>query len=416
MLAHDSNVTRTEDPVADWTESLTGGVGYVERTTDLNARLLAQVERRHYLRGTFQDDTRYFANGAALWTISPQQLSWAVEDVAADALLNPTAQDTPTNRTKTNFLSTGPEFTFRVNPADMPVLGARYGRYDIEGPGDNQRYSGYARWVHKLSELEKLSFNYETMRVDFAPPTSYPNFLRQDEYLRYERISALDGISVDGGVARTRLYGGESTTGRLVRVTASHTLNSESAIKLLLSDQISDSATDLIRNAVSATATGVPTAPVQPGGPAVTTGDTYRSQGRELTYLYQNQGIAYTLLGFLRHVHYLNPTQITSQDRREAGGRFTLTWTQSGAMRVYAYTDFMKRTFPGLDERDIDRNSALGASYLLTPRVSFTSEIGRLARNSTGNSTATSLGFVDTRAMLFLGYSTGPLYSTLPRR
>jgi len=147
LLAHDSNITRTADPRAEWTETWFAGVGYVGRTADLTARLLAQVERRHFIRNTYQNDTAYFLNGAAVWTIAPQQLSWTVEDFAGESVVNLTAPDTPANRTRTNSLSTGPEFTFRVDPTSMPVIGARYGRYDIQGPGGNQRYTGYARWL-----------------------------------------------------------------------------------------------------------------------------------------------------------------------------------------------------------------------------------------------------------------------------
>ncbi len=77
MLAHDSNITRTTDPRAEWTETLFGGIAYAERTVDLTARLLAQVEKRDFVRNTYQNDTAYFLNGAAVWTIVPQQLSWA---------------------------------------------------------------------------------------------------------------------------------------------------------------------------------------------------------------------------------------------------------------------------------------------------------------------------------------------------
>src|SRR5207247_2894664 len=69
-LTHDSNITRTStDPRAEWTEALFAGVAYAERTVDLTARLLAQVERRSFVRNTYRDDTGYFLNGAAVWKI-----------------------------------------------------------------------------------------------------------------------------------------------------------------------------------------------------------------------------------------------------------------------------------------------------------------------------------------------------------
>ena len=414
-LAHDSNITRSStDPHADWTETLFGGIAYVERTVDFTARLFAQVERRNFVRNAYQDDTFFFLNGAAVWAIVPQQFSWTVEDIATESFLTLTAPDTPANRTKTNFLSTGPEFTFRVNPTNMPVIGARYGRYDIEGPGDNQRYTGYARWLHQLSEPEKLSLNYEVTRADFTPPALYPNFLRQDRFLRYERLSPLNSLILDGGTTHIRRYGGDETNGRLARVTALHTLTSESAVRLLLSDQISDAATDLIRGVPNAATTMIPATSVETAAAApltgsnVTTGDVYRSRRGELTYVAQSGRIAYNLQGYTRRVDYATLDQ---DDYHEAGGRLTLTWIQTGALRIYAYADYVKRAFPNLDERDTDRTSTLGVTYRLAPSLFVSAESGRIERESN----FPQLSFLDRRVSLLLGYSTGLPYSPYRR-
>jgi len=416
-LAHDSNITRSStDPRAEWTETLFAGIAYAERNVDLTARLLVQVERRDFVRNTYQNDTGYFVNGSAVWTIAPQQLSWMVDDVAGESLLSLTAPDTPANRVKTNSLSTGPEFTFRVDPTSMPVIGARYGRYDIQGPGDNQRYMGYARWLYRLSEPEKLSLNYEAMRVDFTPPSLFPNFLRQDQFLRYERLSPLNSLILEGGTTHVQRYGGEATNGRVARVTGLHALTSESAVRLLLSDQISDPATDLIRGVTSATSTTTPATPTETvaaaplAGSNVTTGDVYHSQRGELTYLAQGGRIRYTLQGYARRVNYAALNQ--DQDYHEAGGRLTLTWIQTDATNIYAYTDYLKRTFPGLDERDTDRNSTLGVTYRLTPSLFVSAEGRRMERESN----VSLQNFLDTRVMLLLGYSTGPLYGASSRR
>ncbi len=419
-LAHDSNITRgsiipscVNPPCAEWTETLFGGIAYAERSVDFTARLLAQVQRRTFLRNAYQDDTLYFANGAAVWTIAPQQLSWAVEDVATQSLLSLTAQDTPANRVNTNALSTGPEFTFRVNPTNMPAIGARYARYDIQGTGDNQRYMGYARWLYRLSEPENLSLNYEVSRVNFTPPALLPNFLRHEQFLRYERLSPPNSLIVEGGTTHIQRYGGEETNGRLASVTTLRTLTSESALRLVLSDQISDSATDLLRGVISAASPTTPTTPTEMAvavphtGSNVTTGDVYRSQRGEVTYIAQSGRIGYTLQGYARRVDYTT----LDQDYHETGGRLTLTWIQSGAVRIYANADYVKRTIPSLDERDTNRTSTLGVTYRLTPSLFVSAEGGRIERESN----VPLQSFLDRRVLLLLGYSTGPLYA-LSRR
>ena len=415
LLAHDSNITRTADPRADWTEIWFAGVGYAERTADLTARLNAQVERRDFIRNTYQNDTAYFLNGAAVWTIAPQQLSWTVEDLAGESILNLTAPDTPANRTRTNSLSTGPEFTFRVDPTNTPVIGARYGRYDIRGPGtDNQRYTGYARWLHQLSEPEKLSLNYEAMRVNFSSPALYPNFLQHDQFLRYERLSRPNSLLVEGGTTRVQRYGGEETHGRLARVAALHALTSESAVRLLLADQISDSATDSIRGVTSVTspttiATPTETAASAPiTGSNVTTGDVYRSQRGEVTYITQSGRTGYTLQGYVRRVDYAT----LDQDYREAGGNLTLNSIQTEAVRIYASAEYMKRTFSSLGERDRYRTGILGTTFRLTRSLGASVEFRLMERESN----VPLESFLDRRVMLLLGYSTGPQYSAGSRR
>ena len=423
MLAHDSDITRgstipscVNPPCAEWTETGFAGIGYADRTVDFTARLLAQVERRTYLRNTYQNDTLYFANGAAVWTIAPQRLSWTVEDVAAQSLLSLSDPDTPANRVNTNALSTGPEFTFRVNPANTPTIGARYGRYDIQGPGDNRRYTSYARWVHQLSEPEKLSLSYEATHVDFTAPALLPKFLRQDTFLRYERLSPLDSLILEGGTTHIQLYGGDELHGRSVRVAALRTLTYESALRLVLWDQISDSATDLLRAVTSATSTAVPGTPVAVAtaapltGSTLTTGDVYRSKSGELTYVAQSGRIGYNLQGYARHVDYTT----LDQDYHETGGRLTLNWIQSGAVRIYANADYLKRTIHATpaDERDTNRAAILGTTYRLTRSLAASLEVILIERESN----LSQQSFVDRRVMLLLGYSTGQEYSAIPRR
>jgi hypothetical protein len=411
-LGHESNITRSPtDPRAEWTQSIFAGIGYAEHTADLRAELLAQVERRNYVRNTYQDETIPSLGALAVWTIAPQRLSWVLEDVARESLLSLSTPDTPTNRVKTNSLSTGPQLTFRANPTNTPILGARYGRYDIEGTGDNQRYSGYAGWLSRVSELDTLSLNYLATRVNFDPPSLYTNFLRQDQFLLYERVSLLNRLTVEGGTTHIRRYGGEETSGRLARVAALYALTSGSAVRLLLSDQISDSATDLIRGLAYGNATAmmpaIPTeaAAVAPlgGTTNVATTDIYRSQRGELTYVMRGGRIESTIQGYTRRVDYVT----LDQDYREAGWRLTLTWISSGTLRIYADANYVKRTFPSLDEQDTDRYSTLGVTYRLTPSLFVSAEGGRIERESN----VSTQSFLDSRVLLLLGYSTGPLYS-----
>jgi len=79
-LTHETNLGRVEtSPRAEWIEALFGGFSYVENTADVNARVLAQIERRRFVRHVYGDDTNGFLDGAAVWMIMPRQLAWTVE-------------------------------------------------------------------------------------------------------------------------------------------------------------------------------------------------------------------------------------------------------------------------------------------------------------------------------------------------
>src|SRR5205814_1068449 len=113
------------------------------------------------------------------------------------------------------------------------------------------------------------------------------------------------------------------------------------AVRLNLSDQISDTATDLIRAVAGAASTLTPGTPFESAaaapltGSTVATGDVYRSQRGELIYAAQGGSIEYTVHGYARRVDYLT----LDQDYREAGGKLILTWVQTHAVRLYDYTD-----------------------------------------------------------------------------
>jgi len=64
------------------------------------------------------------------------------------------------------------------------------------------------------------------------------------------------------------------------------------------------------------------------------------------------------------------------------------------------------------DQRDTNRNSGVGVTYKVTRNVSMTVEGARFEQSSTGPLN----NFVDRHVMLFLAYSSGPLYTVQSRR
>jgi hypothetical protein len=414
-ITHDSNVTRTESPTADYTERLFAGLVYSESSAELTARLVAQVERRHYIRNTFADDTGFFLDGLAVWTISPRFFTWTFADVSRELNSNPRDPATPATLEKTNSFSTGPEFTFRVDPANTPVIGARYGRFRVYGgggsapaAGDSDRYTLYTQWLHRISTPSVLSLNAAGTRIQFDPPTL--DIAREDFFFRYDFSEVTVRQTADVGRTRLVQYGGQEYSGRLLRYFAQWARTSESALRIFLADQISDTYSDMIPDF------SVPTLPSIRGEAAAapltvstfTQPDLYHSRRGELTYSSRGEFFIYSLGGHLRSVDYQN----LEQDYKEKGGRLSVSWLFSVEAQAYVFTQYVKRVFSSNDERDADRDMAVGLLYSLGRTSSLRLEAGRTERNS--NIPGSS--FVDRRAMLVLGYSTGTPYSPISRR
>lgn len=406
-LTHDSNISRVpNDAIAEWTQSLVGGMAYQERTADLNARILAQVEQRDYLRNTYSDDQAYFVNGAAIWAISPRQFAWSVEDLASQVRLDITTPETPNNRTNANSLSTGPDFLFRLDPVNTAAVGARYRRFDIAGPGDNKGYTGYARLLHQASALTNLSLNYQAMRVDFQDPSTFNNFLREEWFLGFVTGLPLGSVGMEVGTSRLTPDGGKELKGRLARFTLSRQLTSESSLQASLARQYSDTGSDLLGGVTSVTqATGASPSTI------VFTEDAYYSKRGDLAYVNRSGRFGYALRGHVRNDEHQQQLNLNFDER---GARIECAWLYSGGPRIGLYTEYLGRTFSNLDQRDTAHTSGVGVTYRLTRNVNIVVEGARFEQTSTAASFKNN--FVDRRVTLVLAYSSGQLYTVQSRR
>jgi hypothetical protein len=159
-----------------------------------------------------------------------------------------------------------------------------------------------------------------------------------------------------------------------------------------------------------ATATPLAAASIAAGG------DVYRSQRAELAYANRLDPFGFTLQGYLRRVDFAT----VPQDYDEKGGRLSLSWLISVEAQPYAFAQYMKRKFSNtilqagelIHEEDIERRLGAGVIFRLSRSFTLTAEGGQEQRHSN----VTGASYVDRRAMLLLGYSTGPLYSARPRR
>ena len=387
------------------------GAAYQESTADVNVRFLGQVERRHYLGGAFSDDNTIYIDGSALWSIVPQRLNWIAEDFGREVKIDITAPDTPTNRTTVNSFSTGPDTNFRLTSTDFAQFGARYGRYDISGPGDYYRYEGYARLGHQFSPFTTLSLNYVPVQAYLDPTTSqYTNVLRQDYFVHYDSHSVVNSLIVEAGTTHLTRYGGAPLDGRLLRGSFARTMTSTTSLRLVYSENYSDTYTDLLGQ-VRSVMTPAGQAPLAPlPGTAATTQDPnlYLSRQGDVNYVEQGDRLGYNLRGYYRSVDYVT----LPQDYYERGGQFDWNWLFAGETRIGGQVVYIRRTFTSFVQEDVERLATLGATYRLTPNVTFTLTGAKQDRETT----AATGAYKDWRVTFLVGYSTGALFPVQSRR
>jgi hypothetical protein len=413
-LSYESNITRVEtNPQSDLTRALIGGLTYDQRTADLTAHVLGQVENRHYLKHTFPDETHFFFDGSGVWTLMPKRVMWSLQDKFSEVQEDLTKPLTPANLTKANALSTGPDVTIPMSSTNSVLMGGRYGRFDVQTKvNDSQRWTGYLRGLHAMSSQTDVSLNFEAGIVYFQPGTQlYDKVARDDLYGRFENRSPAATAVIDVGASWAFLYNGPILQpGRLVRLTISRSFSSQSRVRVSYADQISDTFSDQIAGLTGSTAprdAGIVGLLGAVSGPALNTGDIYHSRRGDIGYANDNGRFGYTVLAYGRWVDFLNSNL---NDYREEGGSFLLNWLYSGALRFRALASYVKRSFLSTGEIDADRTVGAGAIYRLNGNISITLEGGRAQRQST----VPGSSYVDDRITLVLGY--GSRYADIGSR
>jgi hypothetical protein len=163
----------------------------------------------------------------------------------------------------------------------------------------------------------------------------------------------------------------------------------------LLSDQISDTYTDLL---VGITGSTVPRDPpvALPTAATFATSDLYHSERGELGYTNNDGRFGYTLQAYGRRVDFVS----LDNDFQEKGGTFLWSWTISDALRLNASTIYAKRSYSS-DRQDTDRTNSVSGTYRLNGNVTVAMDVSRIERRST----VPLSSYVDDRVMLVLAYS-----------
>ncbi len=413
LATHSDNITRvSSNEHSDWIHSFLAGMAYQENSADLVAHVLAQAEFNNYEKGTYGDQTLYYVNSSAVWTLSPQRFFWTVEDTARQALIDSTGVDTPANRTNVNILSTGPDFLFRFSPVQALALGARVGDvYTGRADSDNKRLNGSVGWLYQASSVTTYSLNYQAVDAKFDNSTLNSDFTRQDLFVRGEYRPSRSRYALDLGKSHISRDSGNDLNGTLARLSWIRQVSPESTFGLSASREFTDTGTDLLAaSQISTTSTVATTQPV----PAtvfttdVLTNDVYLAKREDIFYNHRGSQFGVQFQASQRNLDF----ETTLQDRKETNGMLVIDYFYSGAATASVFTEYTKTKYTNFVRQDTDHDSGIRFSY----RVTRTISLGLEGRRTDRATTDVTQNYVDNRVLLSLLYSSGALFTPVPGR
>lgn len=404
---YSDNIQRVpSNPQSEWINSVLAGVAYRNNGPAVVANVLAQAQYRDYKNDIYRDESLYDLDASVLWWISPQRFNWLLLDRYAQLARSISSPDTPDNRIDSNVLSTGPEYLARFGQVNTLVLGGRYGNASYsDATLDNNRYSAYARWQYAANSQMTYSINNEVERVIYDDD-QYSDLWRYDLFVRLDMRAARALFQIDLGTTRIdREQTGESD-GYLGRLTWTQRLTSGSSAGIALAGEYLDAGTVLLSTVTTPTpGPGDPTAsPV--ASDAIN--DYFYTKRGELFYSRNDGAFGLNLKTYYRDIEY---EVAISQDRRETGARFDVSYSPFSLMAVTLYGNHLNVQYENTDRED--RNSEAGAR--LRHRLSRSLSIIVDARRIWRYSTEASQEYIDNRVLFTFLYASNPLFVPILR-
>lgn len=184
------NIDLVSDPVDEETsQSVFGTLSVNEDTAKLFLNINGVVNAINYRNDIVEDRTTGSLIANIVWRIKPNQFEWYLDETFTQTLTDTLGSNTPSNRENINVLSTGPNYTIRINRRNNLELEARAENHNYERNFDNNRGFAAGRWVHNVNSGLRLSLNSEAELVRFKDEVVNNDFDRFDSFLSidYER-------------------------------------------------------------------------------------------------------------------------------------------------------------------------------------------------------------------------------------
>ncbi len=232
----------TENDDDEFTNNYRLGFTVDQEGASVEASIDAWANYQQYTKDERGNETQGYLDLTSVWHARPGTFDWHLRNRFRQVPVDDAEIDVPDNRQNSNTLSTGPDFIFRVTPADTIRLESRYVNYYFEDTErDSQGHSTSLRWIRALSARSSSSINATYSGTDFDNDMLSPDFERIDAYWAGEFTRNDNTLSINLGVTSLDREGdAEDVDGFMGSLAATRALSSRSTLSFDVSSEYSD--------------------------------------------------------------------------------------------------------------------------------------------------------------------------------
>ena len=156
---YSDNIRQTSEKQDDIVHTATVGASYRNQEGMLDHTFDGLLGFETYQNNTYGNDLTVDLSWLGLLNLIPQRLIWRFSENLRDTRQSSLRPNTPDNRERVNFFSTGPTYILPITNVDRLQFQANYARTDYEESSqiDTYRYGGSAGWHHVTPSLLNVS-------------------------------------------------------------------------------------------------------------------------------------------------------------------------------------------------------------------------------------------------------------------
>lgn len=364
-VEYNDNVLMARDPVDS--SALRTGIGLVlsEQTSTVQANLGGRLDYWHYLDGPQSSAVEASLAGRVNWFITPEFLSFTVEDNLEMRPIDRFAPDSVDNRQRVNVFSMGPNLHFNWSEAFRGRFEMRWTDASAEEDDEfeSQRLGAALHLLRELDPTSSITLSLRGQDVDFDHDLLARDYRRYDSYLRYQKELNRLGFGLDAGYTWVDYADGDSAALPMLRGQARWQLSDRSSLGLSASRQLSDSASAAIDGI-----TEVVSIPDNLTGTAAgIESSVYKESRAELSYTYSGTRFGFSIGPYYERMEYLDADAI---DETRRGAIAQASYRMARGWELQGFADVGRVRYPGSGLESDDTRAGIGVQKTWTRHLS----------------------------------------------